>query len=130
MATGKPLYAKENRRLRTEDKIDLPFLLILLCLLAVGLTMLYSASCAQSAYDTGYTDTTRYLQKQAICAALGLGAMALASRIPTDFWFRAATWTRWSTTIPSANIAARPTLTPTAAKWASVPTTQPPFIAI
>ena len=90
MATGKPLYAKENRRLRTEDKIDLPFLLILLCLLAVGLTMLYSASCAQSAYDTGYTDTTRYLQKQAICAALGLGAMALASRIPADFWFRAA----------------------------------------
>ena len=90
MATGKPLYAKENRRLRTEDKIDLPFLLILLCLLAVGLTMLYSASCAQSAYDTGYTDTTRYLQKQAICAALGLGAMALASRIPVGFWFRAA----------------------------------------
>ena len=44
-------------------------------LLAVGLTMLYSASYAQSEYDTGYTVSTRYLQKQAACAVIGLVAM-------------------------------------------------------
>ena len=93
MAAGKPLYAKENRRLyflRTEDKIDVPFLMILMVLLAVGLTMLYSASYAQSEYDTGYTVSTRYLQKQAICALVGLIAMVAMSRIPPELWLRTA----------------------------------------
>ena len=93
MAIQKLLYAKENRRLRQErtgENVDVPFLVILLLLLAVGLLMLYSASSAQSAYDTGYTSTTRYLQKQAICAVIGLIAMAVMSRIPADFWYRMA----------------------------------------
>ena len=90
MATGKPLYAKENRRLKTGVSIDIPFLILLILLLVVGLTMLYSASYAQSEYDTGYTDSTRYLQKQGACAIIGLVAMILLSRIPPDFWFRTA----------------------------------------
>lgn len=87
------LYAKANRRLRTRqagEGVDIPFLLILLLLLTVGLTMLYSASYAQSEYDTGYTVSTRYLQKQGLCAVIGLGAMVALSRIPPDFWFRMA----------------------------------------
>ena len=71
MASQKGLYAKENRRplsLRTEDSVDFTFLIILLALLGVGLTMLYSASSAQSQYDTGYTQSTRYLLKQGFCA--------------------------------------------------------------
>ena len=93
MAAGKSLYAKVNRRLKqtqTGDNIDVPFLIILMILLAVGLTMLYSASYAQSEYDTGYTVSTRYLQKQAICAVIGLVAMVFLSRIPPDFWLRFA----------------------------------------
>ena len=93
MAIQTRLYAKENRRRllkRAGDSVDIPFLLILLVLLAVGLTMLYSASSAQSAYDTGYTDTTRYLQKQAVCAVIGLAAMMIMSRLPADFWYRMA----------------------------------------
>ena len=93
MAAGRSLYAKENRllgRIPRDDRIDTTFTLLLMVLLAVGLTMLYSASYAQSAYDTGYTDTTRYLQKQAICAAVGLLAMIVISRIPPDFWLRMA----------------------------------------
>ena len=87
------LYAKANRRLRgaqTGESIDIPFLILLLLLLAVGLTMLYSASYAQSEYDTGYTISTRYLQKQGFCALIGLVAMAVLSRIPPDFWLRTA----------------------------------------
>ena len=64
MAGERTLYAKEDRRLRAGEHVDLPFLVMILVLLAVGLTMLYSASFAQSMYDTGYTVSTRYLQKQ------------------------------------------------------------------
>lgn len=93
MAAGKLLYAKEDsrrRRMPGGENVDIPFLVLLLILLAVGLAMLYSASYAQSAYDTGYTATTRYLEKQGICAAIGLAAMYFASRIPAEFWYKAA----------------------------------------
>lgn len=83
--------AKENRRsLGAESSVDYPFLILVLLALAVGLTMLYSASFVQSEYDTGYASSTRYLQKQAICAAIGLVAMFVFSRIPVELWFRLA----------------------------------------
>lgn len=66
---GRP--AKEDRRRFPGETLDVPFLFLTLLLLTVGLAVLYSASSAQSAYDTGYAITTRYLQKQAVCAALG-----------------------------------------------------------
>ena len=92
MAGQKILHAKEDRRLtkRIGAGVDVPFLVLLLLLLAVGLIMLYSASYAQSEYDTGYTLSTRYLQKQGICALIGLAAMVFISRIPPDFWLRTA----------------------------------------
>ena len=83
--------AKENRRLpEAESRVDVPFLVLVLLALTVGLIMLYSASSAQSEYDTGYVSSTRYLQKQAICAGIGLVAMAVFSRIPAELWFRLA----------------------------------------
>ena len=87
------LYAKENRpagTLRQGERIDFPFLILVLLLLAVGLIMLYSASFAQSEYDTGYVSSTRYFQKQAVCAAIGMAAFCLFSRIPVQVWFRLA----------------------------------------
>ena len=85
------LRAKENRRLpEAESRVDVPFLVLVLLALTVGLIMLYSASSAQSEYDTGYVSSTRYLQKQAICAGIGLVAMAVFSRIPAELWFRLA----------------------------------------
>ena len=85
------LNAKEDR-FRKAERVDIPFLTLILILLALGLTMLYSASFAQSQYDTGYTSTTRYLEKQGACALIGLGAMWLFSRIRTDAWYRSAWW--------------------------------------
>ena len=90
MAAGKSLYAKDNRRKNRGANVDIPFLLLLMLLLAVGLTMLYSASSAQSEYDTGYEISTKYLQKQAVCAVIGIIAMVAFSRIPADFWYRFA----------------------------------------
>ena len=93
MAAERTLYAKENRpsvRNRRGESVDIPFLVLVLLLLAVGLAMLYSASYAQSEYDTGYEISTRYLQKQAVCAGIGLAAMFFFSRIPAEFWYKAA----------------------------------------
>ena len=97
----KTLYAKENRpagALRQGEHVDLPFLILVLLLLAVGLIMLYSASYAQSEYDTGYVSSTRYFQKQAVCAAIGLVAFFFFSRIPAQVWFRLA-WPMYALSI-------------------------------
>lgn len=100
MAKANRLSAKENRpvTIHRDDNVDYPFLILVLLLLAVGLIMLYSASYAQSEYDTGYTDSARYLRKQAVCAAIGLGAMYFFSRIPASFWYRSA-WLLYGTSI-------------------------------
>ena len=87
------LHAKENPRLRvfqTGERMDVTFLILLLLLLTIGLGMLYSASSAQSQYDTGYALSTRYLQKQAACALVGLAGLLVLSRISADFWYRMA----------------------------------------
>ena len=95
----KRLHAKENRRRHLAgDTVDYPFLILVLLLLAVGLTMLYSASSAQSQYDTGYAISTRYLQKQGVCAIVGLGAMYAFSRIPVGLWHRLA-WPMYGASI-------------------------------
>ncbi len=81
-----PLRTNEDSAGGRETSVDPVFLGLVLTLLAVGLVMLWSASYAQSEFDSGYTESTRYLRKQAICAILGLGCMAAFSRIPTELW--------------------------------------------
>lgn len=95
MAAERHLPAKEDRR---AAGADIPFLILVLVLLTVGLMVLYSASSAQSAYDTGYAITTRYLQRQAVCAALGLVAMYAFSRIDVKVWYR-LTWVIYAVSI-------------------------------
>ena len=79
--------AKEDPVLKRENSVDPVFLILVLVLLGLGLVMLWSASYAQSQYDSGYTVSTRYLQKQAVCALLGLGCMGAFSRIGTQKWY-------------------------------------------
>ncbi len=89
MAMERNLHAKADRR-NSGESVDYPFLILVLLLLTVGLTMLYSASYAQSEYDTKYEISTKYLQKQAVCAAIGLAAMYFFSRIPAKVWYHLA----------------------------------------
>ena len=101
MAAQSFVRAKEDRRLwgkPAAQTVDLPFLALVLLLLTLGLVMLYSASYAQSEYDTGYAISTRYLQKQAVCAAIGLVAMFFFSRIPAMLWYRLA-WPLYAVSI-------------------------------
>lgn len=83
------LHPKENRR-PDADSVDYPFLILLLSVLTVGLMMLWSASAAQSQYDTLYTSSVRYLGRQGLSAVLGLCAMAFFSRVDTKIWYRLA----------------------------------------
>ena len=91
MALGnRSSYAKDDPPVRRDGGVDPVFLLLVLTLLGLWLLMLYSARSAQSMYDTGYTVSTKYLQKQAICAALGLAVMWVFSHLDPEFWQRMA----------------------------------------
>lgn len=87
---GNSSRAKDDPAIRREQSVDPVFCALVLILLGLGLLMLYSASSAQSMYDTGYTVSTKYLQKQAICAVLGLAVMWVFSHVEPDFWRRMA----------------------------------------
>ena len=91
-------HAKEDPARLRENGVDPIFLILVLALLTLGLLMLWSASSAQSQFDSNYTTSTRYLKKQAICALLGLGCMAFFSRTPVEVWRKFA-WHIYGTAI-------------------------------
>ena len=66
-------------------KIDLPFLLLTLLLLAVGLVMLLSASYAIAYYETDAESPMSYFTGQALYALIGLVALILVSFVPLSF---------------------------------------------
>ena len=83
-------HAKDNPAPGRVNSVDPVFLILVLLLLTLGLLMLWSASFPQSEFDSGYTESTRYLRRQMICAFLGLAAMAAFSRIEASLWQKAA----------------------------------------
>ena len=83
-------HAKEDPARGRVNSVDPGFLILVLVLLSLGLLMLWSASFPQSEFDSNYTESTRYLRKQIICAVLGLGAMAAFSRMDASLWRRYA----------------------------------------
>ena len=70
--------------------VDIPFLLLVLILLAIGVVMLLSASYAR-AYYSGNTPTY-YFTRQLVFALLGVAAMLFLSRLPMGFYRR---WSMW-----------------------------------
>ena len=69
---------------------DVPFLLITLLLLTIGVVMVLSASFARAYYDTGATggDAAYYFRRQIGFALLGVVVMLGASRFPISFFRR------------------------------------------
>ena len=73
---------------------DGTFCLLVLLLLAIGVVMVLSASFPRAYYDPGHVtggNAAYYFVRQLIFAALGVGAMLLASRFPMGF-YRRYTW--------------------------------------
>lgn len=81
---------KPNMPVRVDDKgmLDVPFLVLILLLVSIGLLMMFSASYARAYYKTG--DSVYYFVRQAGFAAFGLVAMYFASRIDCHIWQRLA----------------------------------------
>lgn len=73
--------------------LDVPFLMLVLILLTVGIVMVLSASYASAYYDlfneTGGT-ATYYFRRQLIFAVGGVAVMLVASRFPVSFFRRFA----------------------------------------
>ena len=76
------------RRLASAAPVDLPFLVLVLALVAFGLVMLFSASYAVALYRRG--DPYAYIRPQLLYAALGLAAMWLASRVDYHIYHKLA----------------------------------------
>ena len=76
--------------LRRLPAMDLPFLILVLTLVAFGLVMLYSASSAVALYRRG--DAYAYVRPQLLYAALGIGAMWVASRVDYHIYHKLAWW--------------------------------------
>ncbi len=81
---------KPNMPVRVDDKgmLDVPFLVLILLLVSIGLLMMFSASYARAYYKTG--DSVYFFVRQAGFAAFGLVAMYFASRIDCHIWQRMA----------------------------------------
>ena len=72
---------------------DLPFFLLVLALLTIGVVAVLSASYPRAYYDPGRVTGGRpayYFVRQLLFALLGVGAMLLAARLPMGFYRRFA----------------------------------------
>ena len=76
------------QKLASQPPMDLPFLLMILTLVAFGLIMLGSASWAVGLYRRG--DAYAYLRPQLLFAAVGLAALWAASRVDYHIYHRLA----------------------------------------
>ena len=89
-------------RLRDRDEtyvrrapMDLPFFLLVLLLLSIGVIMVLSASFASAFYNVGGAtggNPTFFFFRQLIFAVSGIGLMLIASQFPTGFYQRMSLW--------------------------------------
>ncbi len=79
---------KKQERVIENDRgvMDLPYLLLTVLLVIIGLIMLFSASFARAYYITG--NSASYFTSQAIFAVLGIGAMYAMSRVPYEWYYK------------------------------------------
>ena len=71
-----------------KGQLDLPFLILTITILSIGVIMVLSASFARAYYKAG--DPTRYFVRQLIFAVSGVALMLLMSRMNTNFYKRIA----------------------------------------
>ncbi len=79
--------ARERRRARIGG-FDMPFLILLLLVLSIGLICMFSASYVYAYYNDD--DSYYYIKRQMVFALIGVAAMLIASCIDYHFWQRLA----------------------------------------
>ena len=82
---------KETKDKTRRRGMDIPFLVLVMLLLIIGMTMVLSASFARAYYDPGNItggNAAYYFVRQTLFAALGVAAMLFCSRLPMGFYRR------------------------------------------
>lgn len=88
-ASGKRGRRKTNFSLLMKGRgVDVPFVLLILVLLAIGITMMFSASYPVAYYEIG--DSYYYLKRQLLFALIGLAIMMLVSFLDYHYYHRFA----------------------------------------
>jgi len=64
-----------------KGKIDMPFFILVIALLTVGLIMMFSASFVSALYNTASHDSLYYIKRQLVFAVAGVAGMFLVSAI-------------------------------------------------
>ncbi len=77
--------AKKRNDFWALGKIDIPFLLLVITILTIGLVMLFSASYTYAYYNED-GDSTYYFKRQLIFALVGVVAMLLVSKVRYDYF--------------------------------------------
>ena len=77
---------KPKRDLTMEEQlargpVDLPFLMLTMMLVGIGLIMVFSASYASAYYDSSVSSPLFYIRRQSLFAAAGVVIMYLVSKI-------------------------------------------------
>ena len=88
--SSESLTREADLQQRTDDRgmMDVPFLVLVLLLVAIGLLMMFSASYVRANYETG--NSLHYFIRQAGFAAVGLVAMFGAGRFSCHIWQKLA----------------------------------------
>lgn len=107
--------------------MDMPFLIVVLMLLAFGMVMLYSVSYAVAYYR--YDNSAYFIQKQVVFAILGLVAMLFISRMDYHF-LRQLVWWGYLGTLVLLLIALFMPARNDAHRWIFLPTPDNPIISI
>ena len=78
------LQPREKIILDESGMVDLPFLLLTILLVVIGIIMMFSASYASAYVEKG--NSTHFFARQGLFALLGIGIMLFVSRVPYHWW--------------------------------------------
>ena len=81
-----PVQRNKNGTVMLDERglLDLPFLVLVVLLVTIGVIMVFSSSYARAYFKEG--NSTYYFARQAIFAVLGIGVMLFISRINYQLW--------------------------------------------
>ena len=81
-----PEQKQEKQKILYDERgmLDMPFLILTILLVGIGVIMMFSASYA-SAYTT-QRSSTFYFARQGLFALVGIGVMLFVSRVPYRYW--------------------------------------------
>ncbi|MGM9641215.1 MAG: putative lipid II flippase FtsW [Faecousia sp.] len=90
MSQDELIHAARQRKVTPDDRgmVDVPFMVLVILLVAIGLLMMFSASYVRATYESG--KPLFYFIRQAGFAAVGLVAMFAASHLNCHVWQKLA----------------------------------------